>query len=109
LTEESLSGSSIASRGQVQTRAPEFSKETANLRSVSDGESRTLVIGFPMPLHPPRDEAENDRYDQQYRAGSSHPFHEQGQTLSEQIAEQRYDERPQNCPSHVVEKKNPPR
>src|SRR5207244_2549109 len=73
-----------------------------------DGERRTLNIGFPMALDTPHDETKNDRHDEQYRAGSSNPFYEQGQTLSEQIAKQRNDERPQNCAGNVVDKEHAP-
>ena len=61
-----------------------------------------------MTLDAPHDEAENDRHDQQYRAGSAHPLHEQRQTLSEQIAKHRYDDRPQNCAGNVVDKEHAP-
>jgi len=61
-----------------------------------------------MTLNSPGDEAENDHYDQQNRAGSAHPLHEQRQTLSEQIAERRNDDRPQNCSSNVVDKEHAP-
>src|SRR2546421_3477076 len=61
-----------------------------------------------MTVDAPCDQAENDRYDQQNRSGSTHPLHEQRQTLSKQIAEQCYDDRPQNCAGNVVDKEHAP-
>lgn len=60
------------------------------------------------PDLPPNRSDHND-HNQQDSSGPANPFHEQWETLAEQEAEQRNDDRPKKRTGNVVSKKHAPR